>query len=105
MAKKASSVKAKAKAMPRTRKTVAAGKPAVKKVYTCSTCGRVSDKMSHLCSPEKAKQTFVCAFCGRSAGDPYHVCAPMAAQMKFVCRTCGRVTPFRGGVCEPSAIR
>ena len=74
-------------------------------VYTCSTCGKVTKTLSHLCSPTEADQVYVCRYCGASTGDPRHVCAPMVAEMKYACKNCGRVTPFRGAVCQPRPIR
>ncbi len=79
-------------------------KKAVKKVYTCKTCGRVTINKGHLCAPVPQERTIVCEFCGVVETDTRHVCAPKVLKLKYFCGACGRVAVTKSNVCVPRAI-
>ena len=75
-----------------------------KKIYTCKTCGKVTTKKGHLCTPVTQEKTVYCDFCGSVETDTRHVCAPKVLKLKYYCENCGRVEVSKNNVCEPKVI-
>ncbi len=78
---------------------------AKKKLYTCSTCGRVTTEKGHLCFPVMATRSYSCDYCGMMSTNSRHICKPMANKIKFFCDTCGRVAGEKVSLCRPKEIR
>jgi|GEM_PF-3281329 len=66
-------------------KKASTAKSAVKKVYTCKTCGRTTSNAKHLCNPGKFEDTYRCQFCGAYAADPRHICLPKLDAVEWFC--------------------
>ena len=70
---------------------------------TCVTCGKVTTKKGHLCTPLDTK-TDVCEFCGQASPDPHHICFPKKLELKYYCAACGRVALSRSALCKSHII-
>ena len=69
----------------------------------CPTCGKVTTKKGHLCTPVDTK-TDVCEFCGQASPDPRHICFPKQLELKYYCAACGRVALTRSALCKSRII-
>ena len=78
-------------------------KPPSSRANVCSTCGKVTTKKGHLCTPVDTK-TDVCEFCGQVSPDPRHICFPKKLELKYYCAACGRVALTRSLLCKSRII-
>lgn len=73
-------------------------------VYSCKTCGLVTQEKGHLCNPIPSKKVVACKHCGTITSDPRHVCSPTLVNLKYSCDSCGRLAPKREMLCRPSPV-
>ena len=76
------------------------------KSYMCTTCGRITTKKGHLCTPLVVEDTklAICEYCGVIATDPRHVCFPKRLDLKYYCENCGRIATTKSLLCTPRSI-
>jgi len=74
--------------------------------HVCSTCGKVTTKKGHLCTPVPIEDATlaVCEYCGMTATDPRHVCFPKRVELSYFCESCGRVATTRSLLCKPRSL-
>ncbi len=74
--------------------------------HVCSTCGKVTTKKGHLCTPVPIQDATlaVCEYCGMTATDPRHVCFPKRVELSYFCESCGRVATTRSLLCKPRTL-
>lgn len=75
----------------------------MKRVYECSTCGIVTEKRGHLCTPVALED--MSDYCGQPIGrKTARMCPEETARLDYQCGNCGRTAEAPEHVCAPKQV-
>ena len=70
----------------------------MKKTFSCSTCGTISEDQNQLCQPEMMEGNETCLVDLRQTAN---MCGEIKAQEIYTCESCGRPALEPERLCEP----